>query len=103
MADFVWDVAEIICILKRGGHRGIHPGAIIAMDLLSWLAWAWLCVFIGFGVQSDRDVASYIDRPYDRDQPYDDDWGYVRPEDMGLFETVKNKIRAVLAFSCLTV
>lgn len=33
----IWDVAEAICILARRGHRGIHPGAIVAIDLLLWL------------------------------------------------------------------
>ncbi|KAL2162478.1 hypothetical protein VTH06DRAFT_7392 [Thermothelomyces fergusii] len=32
-----WALAEGICILVRGGHRGMHPGANVALDLLLWL------------------------------------------------------------------
>ncbi|KAL1841529.1 hypothetical protein VTJ49DRAFT_6958 [Mycothermus thermophilus] len=32
-----WALAEGIAILVRGGHRGIHPGANVALDLLIWL------------------------------------------------------------------
>jgi hypothetical protein len=34
---FVWSLVESICICARGGHRGIHPGACIAIDLILWL------------------------------------------------------------------
>ena len=32
-----WNIAETICIVKRGGHRGIHPGANVGVDLIIWL------------------------------------------------------------------
>ncbi|CAP61614.1 uncharacterized protein PODANS_4_2150 [Podospora anserina S mat+] len=38
----VWDVAEIICIMKREGNRGIHPGAIVGVDLILWLGLVFL-------------------------------------------------------------
>lgn len=44
-ACFIWDVAEGICIFARRGHRGIHPGAVVAMDLLLWLAFIVVAVF----------------------------------------------------------
>ncbi len=34
--SIIWNVAEFICVLVRGGHRGIHPGAIVAIDLVLW-------------------------------------------------------------------
>ncbi|GAB1316356.1 hypothetical protein MFIFM68171_06566 [Madurella fahalii] len=34
----IWSFAEFVCICVRGGHRGIHPGACVAVDLLLWLA-----------------------------------------------------------------
>ncbi len=40
-------MAEIICIFKRGGNRGIHPGAVVAVDLILWLAWVIIDVFLG--------------------------------------------------------
>lgn len=41
----IWDVAEGICILARRGRRGIHPGAIVAIDLLLWLGFIVGVVF----------------------------------------------------------
>jgi hypothetical protein len=37
---FVWSLAEAICICVRGGHRGIHPGACVGVDLILWLGFA---------------------------------------------------------------
>jgi hypothetical protein len=37
LVSLCWCVAELICIVKRGGHRGIHPGANVGMDLVLWL------------------------------------------------------------------
>ncbi|KAK4223253.1 hypothetical protein QBC38DRAFT_373524 [Podospora fimiseda] len=34
---FIWSVAEAICIWKRPGNRGIHPGAVVGVDLIIWL------------------------------------------------------------------
>jgi len=47
IVGFVWDVAEAICILARRGHRGIHPGAIVAIDLLLWLGFIAATVLYG--------------------------------------------------------
>jgi hypothetical protein len=33
----VWSLSDGICILARGGRRGIHPGANVALDLLLWM------------------------------------------------------------------
>ncbi|KAL2265063.1 hypothetical protein VTJ83DRAFT_7573 [Remersonia thermophila] len=33
-----WALAEGIALLARDGHRGIHPGANVAIDLVIWLA-----------------------------------------------------------------
>ncbi|KAK4246308.1 hypothetical protein C7999DRAFT_42231 [Corynascus novoguineensis] len=33
----VWTIADGIAIVVRGGHRGIHPGANVGVDLLLWL------------------------------------------------------------------
>lgn len=48
----VWSLSEGICILARGGRRGIHPGANVALDLLLWLgfvAGAVLVWIVGIG------------------------------------------------------
>ncbi|KAK4162956.1 hypothetical protein QBC43DRAFT_240320 [Cladorrhinum sp. PSN259] len=37
---FVWNIVEGFCIWKRPGNRGIHPGAIVAIDLVLWMVLA---------------------------------------------------------------
>jgi len=39
-----WNLAEGICIVTRGGHRGIHPGANVGLDLILWLGLTGMCV-----------------------------------------------------------
>ncbi|KAK4148484.1 hypothetical protein C8A00DRAFT_19694 [Chaetomidium leptoderma] len=36
----IWSLSEGICVIVRGGRRGIHPGANVALDLLLWLGLA---------------------------------------------------------------
>lgn len=54
----IWSLAEGISILVRGGRRGIHPGANVALDLLLWLGLAggtvalWLLGIATMVVQS---------------------------------------------------
>ncbi|KAH6898286.1 hypothetical protein B0T10DRAFT_102967 [Thelonectria olida] len=50
---FIWNVAESICICVRGGHRGIAPGAVVALDLLIWLGYLAAVVFHGIWGISD--------------------------------------------------
>ncbi len=38
--SLIWNISEAICIVVRGGHRGIHPGANVALDLILWLGLA---------------------------------------------------------------
>ncbi|KAK4133956.1 hypothetical protein BT67DRAFT_422656 [Trichocladium antarcticum] len=46
-----WSFSEAICLLVRRGHRGIHPGANVALDLLLWLAFVAGTVLLGlFGL-----------------------------------------------------
>ncbi|KAI1485584.1 hypothetical protein F5X96DRAFT_321593 [Biscogniauxia mediterranea] len=35
--SLIWSIAELITICARSGHRGIHPGAHVALHLLLWL------------------------------------------------------------------
>jgi hypothetical protein len=35
-----WSIAELITICARFGHRGIHPGAHVALHLLLWLGFS---------------------------------------------------------------
>ncbi|KAF7549564.1 hypothetical protein G7Z17_g6301 [Cylindrodendrum hubeiense] len=36
---FIWNVSEGICLCVRRGHRGIHPGAVVGVDLVLWLGY----------------------------------------------------------------
>lgn len=34
----LWDMIEGLAIVIRAHHRGLHPGSVVAMDLIAWLA-----------------------------------------------------------------
>jgi hypothetical protein len=52
-------LAEGICILVRGGRRGIHPGANVALDLLLWLGLVAGTVLLWlFGISTALTVSS---------------------------------------------
>ncbi|KAH8176700.1 hypothetical protein LIA77_05118 [Sarocladium implicatum] len=38
--SLIWNIAEGICLVVRGGHRGIHPGACVGVDLILWLGFS---------------------------------------------------------------
>ncbi|KAH6617423.1 hypothetical protein F5144DRAFT_499053 [Chaetomium tenue] len=55
----IWSLAEGICILARGGRRGIHPGANVGLDLVLWLGLVVGTIFLWlFGVASELYVGS---------------------------------------------
>ncbi|EAQ84530.1 predicted protein [Chaetomium globosum CBS 148.51] len=55
----IWSLVEGICILVRGGRRGIHPGANVGFDLLLWLGLVVGTIFMWlFGVDSELNVGS---------------------------------------------
>merc|ERR1712000_484682 len=43
----IWDLGELVAVLVRGGHRGTHPGAVVALDLVLWLGFIVAVVFYG--------------------------------------------------------
>jgi hypothetical protein len=65
--SLIWNVSEAICILTRGGHRGIHPGANVGLDLILWLALAgadvalWLIGVASSIVGAATSYSSYGD------------------------------------------
>lgn len=65
-------MAEIICIFARGGHRGIHPGAVVAIDLILWLGFIVSTVFYALYFLSDV----YLYNDYDYDYGYGYGYGY---------------------------
>ncbi|KAK4110132.1 hypothetical protein N656DRAFT_770511 [Canariomyces notabilis] len=82
--SIIWAVSEIICIWARGGHRGIHPGACVAVDLLLWLALvggtAGLTLLGLLTTVADAVVDSYQSGSYYSD--YDDDYYYGETYDI---------------------
>jgi hypothetical protein len=103
---FVWDIAEIICIMGRGGHRGIHPGAIVAIDLLAWLGWFGVSFFLGVsGVASRgytwiKGYSGYSDESYGYRHGYFDP-SKALPQDVSLQAEIEGKGRALIAFSVI--
>ncbi|SPQ26522.1 65edb3fb-c379-489a-9eac-a4c3862a4fa9 [Thermothielavioides terrestris] len=101
IAPFIWDIAEGICILCRGGHRGIHPGAIVAIDLLCWLGWVVIVFFMCVSGLITR--ARYFIDDYSGYDDYQYDMSKVTPEDAQLEQSIEAKGRVMAAFGCLTV
>jgi hypothetical protein len=64
--SFVWVVTECICILLRGGRRGIYPGACVGVDLVLWLA-----LIIGTGLLGVWGLATDI---ASKNGGYGEDW-----------------------------
>ncbi|KAL2186966.1 hypothetical protein L209DRAFT_752783 [Thermothelomyces heterothallicus CBS 203.75] len=100
VVTFIWDIAESICIWKRGGHRGIHPGAVVAIDLLAWLGWGLVDLLVipySIILTSDYYVANHWS---------DDEYGYSEPgadpEYEAVLRDVHGKGRAVACFAVLT-
>ncbi|KAJ9130528.1 hypothetical protein NKR23_g12153 [Pleurostoma richardsiae] len=64
----IWQIAEFITLCARGGYRGIHPGAHVALHLLIWIGWA-----VAVGIYStllSYDLGDYQDYGYDYDDYY---------------------------------
>ncbi|KAH8900352.1 hypothetical protein GQ53DRAFT_835421 [Thozetella sp. PMI_491] len=56
VCSLLWSILDIICIIARGGHRGIHPGANVALDLLLWLTLGGTTVTTGvLGITAEHD------------------------------------------------
>ncbi|KAK4043902.1 hypothetical protein C8A01DRAFT_12614 [Parachaetomium inaequale] len=101
IVTFIWDIAEAICILKRSGNRGIHPGAIVGVDLLAWLGWAILDLFLAsYGLLRARylidDYSGYDSYRYRYDP------SKVTAEDAALEKDVQARGRAMVAFAIMT-
>ncbi|KAF6814319.1 hypothetical protein CMUS01_12659 [Colletotrichum musicola] len=66
IASVIWDTSELITTCARGGRKGIHPGAHVALHLLFWLVFA-----VAVGIQStliyfrDADDDGYYANPAD--------------------------------------
>jgi hypothetical protein len=66
---FVWSIAELICILARRGHRGIHPGAIVGLDLILWMGYVVTVVmfcYVGAFSYDSWYSGSYFNSFYSR-------------------------------------
>jgi hypothetical protein len=76
----------------RGGHRGIHPGAIVGVDLIVWLGWIFVLYFM-------VDVGLVTDSGYLVANPTS---SYGRTsEQEALVSELLGKGRAMMAFGSL--
>jgi hypothetical protein len=63
----VWSLSDGICILARGGRRGIHPGANVALDLLLWMGCIVGVVIVSFfGIPATDYYLDTLDYRIDR-------------------------------------
>jgi len=70
----IWDVSEGICIIVRRGHRGLHPGANVALDLLIWLGFVGATIALWLLGITAIVAAGFLDtlvglEDFNRDQP----------------------------------
>ena len=99
---FIWDVAEAISIVKRGGNRGIHPGAVVAVDLILWLGWAIVDLVMltsGLVLRSRYLIQDYSGYDY----PYTYNTSKVTAADTALEKVIAGKGRAMFAFGLFTL
>ncbi|KAL2139465.1 hypothetical protein VTI28DRAFT_5132 [Corynascus sepedonium] len=100
IVTFIWDVAESICIWKRGGHRGIHPGAIVAIDLIAWLGWAFVdLLLVPYTIVLSSGY--YVDQTYGGNS-YRYGEPEVSPEYEALLSEIQGKTHAIAAFAVMT-
>ena len=43
----VWSISESVCLMVLKGHRGVHPGAIVGVDLIIWLSLVGGAIAVG--------------------------------------------------------
>ncbi|KAL1841000.1 hypothetical protein VTJ49DRAFT_7554 [Mycothermus thermophilus] len=90
--SLIWAVADAICIVARGGRRGIHPGACVAVDLLLWLGLVVGTAFLSlWGIATD--IVNSSSSSYSYYYGYDDD-------DYGVSESATTG-KALIAFGAL--
>lgn len=104
VVTFAWDVGEAICIVKRAGNRGLHPGVIVGFDLVLWLAWAVVSFYLpacGLATRGWYLIRNFSG--YDHNGYYSFDPSKITPEDARLLDEVVGKGRAMIAFAGLLV
>jgi len=104
---FVWGIADGVCIYKRPGNRGIHPGAVVAIDLLIWLGLGFVTLLVGATGMASHPQR-LVDDLYYRDGRYvgyrgDDDDDADIPELLALVDKIRGRGRAVVGFLAFLV
>ncbi|KAK4133963.1 hypothetical protein BT67DRAFT_434565 [Trichocladium antarcticum] len=101
VVTFGWDLAESLAIWFRAGRRGMHPGAVVAIDLLAWLGW----VIVTFATVPISMNPEYYISDYNRDDTYNhrSRSSDVTAEDQKLADAVRAKGGALVSFSALLV
>ncbi|KAH9904037.1 hypothetical protein F4778DRAFT_78213 [Xylariomycetidae sp. FL2044] len=95
----IWSTAELITICARAGHRGIHPGAHVALHLLLWLGFCVAQGLNGFILASSLAYNAYYDS---YDDYYSDYYGYD-DYDYSYSPRYISYLQAVLAFTALLI
>lgn len=83
-------MAESFCLWLRGGHRGIHPGACVGLDLFIWLGWVITILMFA--------LLGYLTESYDWYDYYYYDDNYL---DDSSYNQMINRGRAAFAFAII--
>ena len=75
--------------MARGGHRGIHPGANVGVDLVCWLALLATTILLGISGATRPGGESFWFSPY----------GYYYMDSLGLYWGAVAKGSAMLVLS----
>lgn len=87
----IWQTAEFITICASSRHRGIHPGANVALHLIIWLMAIVAMSFMAIYVSFDRvDLDNFHDY-----------YGYYDPDELEWIRQLFSVEQAMLAFVTL--
>ena len=87
--SLIWSFSEIICIAVRGGHRGIHPGACVGLDLIIWLVFLVMVIIYA--------LVGVLFRPYGSSYDY---YGY-NYGDTSNVEASMSMYRTIFSFAII--
>ncbi|KAL2116116.1 hypothetical protein VTJ04DRAFT_10371 [Mycothermus thermophilus] len=98
----IWDVIEIIYILKLGGRRGINPGGVIVGEIFACIGWGLEIALFTLFIFKSTPAGLISDHSGWGPARLDFDPARVTAEDWALENQIRHGTRAMAAFMGLT-